>query len=108
MIAHEVALHFAAQGIIGVERDDLGFVPQRQLGVPTRQGGLGLHVPNAQHGDTAFIAGAAIAQDGCRLVPSSYSRSWGRRASICATCGASWPTRTRACGTQSCAAGWLR
>ena len=27
MTAHEAALHFAAQGIIGVERDDLGFMP---------------------------------------------------------------------------------
>ena len=69
MIAHEAALHFAAQGIIGVERDDLGFVPQRQLGVPTRQGGLGLHVPNAQHGAAAFIAGAAIAQDALQAGP---------------------------------------
>ena len=69
MIAHEAALHFAAQGIIGVERDDLGFVPRRQLGVPTRQGGLGLHVPNAQHDAAAFIAGAAIAQDALQAGP---------------------------------------
>ena len=69
MTAHEAALHFAAQGIIGVERDGLGFVPLWQLGAPTRHGGLGLRVPNAQQGAAAFTSGAALAQDELQAGP---------------------------------------
>ena len=41
----------------------------------------------------------------CRLGPSSYSRSRGRKAGICARCEASWSTRTLTRETQSCATG---
>ena len=44
----------------------------------------------------------------CSLGPGSYSCSRGHRASICARFRASWSTRTRSCGTQSCATGRLR
>ncbi len=66
---HEAHLHVAAQGIIGVERDELGFESEWQLGAPTRHGGLGLHVPEASECAAAFIAGAALAQNTLQTAP---------------------------------------
>ena len=89
MTAHEAALHFAAQGIIGIERDDLVFVPKWQLGAPMRHGGLGLHVPTAQRSFPALRSRKTRR----RLGPSSGSNNARR----------SQPTQRSRCRRAACA-----